>query len=73
MMEFKIVSSNLLGLTLQCAQCHSHKFEPISQLDYYRLRAIFAPAFNTQSWVDYAGAQKAPQLQAVATLPRVST
>ena len=49
----EIVSSNLLGLTLKCAQCHSHKFEPISQLDYYRLRAIFAPAFNTQHWVDY--------------------
>ena len=49
----KIVGSNLLGLTLQCAQCHSHKYEPISQLDYYRLRAIFTPAFNAQNWVDY--------------------
>jgi len=33
-----------LGLTIGCARCHDHKFEPIPQTDYYRLQAFFAPA-----------------------------
>ncbi|MFM7100902.1 MAG: DUF1549 domain-containing protein, partial [Verrucomicrobiota bacterium] len=32
-----------LGLGLQCARCHDHKFDPILQRDYYRLQAFFAP------------------------------
>jgi mono/diheme cytochrome c family protein len=32
-----------LGLGVQCARCHDHKFDPILQKDYYRLRAFFAP------------------------------
>lgn len=36
-------SDTFLGLTLGCARCHDHKFEPITQLDYYRMAAIFRP------------------------------
>src|SRR5262249_51975442 len=32
-----------LGVTMQCARCHDHKFDPIAQADYYRLRAVFEP------------------------------
>ena len=32
-----------LGLTVHCARCHDHKFDPIPQQDYYRLQAVFAP------------------------------
>jgi uncharacterized protein DUF1553/uncharacterized protein DUF1549 len=33
-----------LGLTMTCARCHDHKFEPIPQKDYFRLQAFFTPA-----------------------------
>jgi Protein of unknown function (DUF1553)/Protein of unknown function (DUF1549)/Planctomycete cytochrome C len=38
------VGSSLLGLTVGCARCHDHKFDPISQADYFGLQAIFAGA-----------------------------
>ncbi len=45
-----IVSTALLGLTIGCAQCHAHRYDPISQVDYYRMRAIFEPAYDCQNW-----------------------
>jgi hypothetical protein len=46
----KILSSALLGQTVGCAECHDHRFDPIPQEDFYRLRAIIAPVFDHENW-----------------------
>jgi len=46
----KIVSTSLLGLSVGCAQCHDHRYDPILQTDYYRLRAVFEPAYDYRKW-----------------------
>lgn len=47
----QIIGSSLLGMTMQCAKCHDHKFEPIRQQDYYAFQAVLYPAFNLEKWV----------------------
>ena len=46
----KIIGTSLFGLSVQCAQCHDHRYDPIPQTDYYALRAIFEPALDWNSW-----------------------
>ena len=53
----KIVSSAFLGLTVGCAQCHNHRYDPIPQADFYRLRAVFEPAFDITAWKPPAARQ----------------
>ncbi len=40
------VGSALLGVTLGCARCHNHKFDPIRQSDYYRVQAYFSAVYD---------------------------
>jgi hypothetical protein len=47
----QIIGSALLGLTLQCARCHDHKFEPVTQDEYYQLQAILRPAYDPDKWI----------------------
>jgi hypothetical protein len=39
--QIDVVSQSMLGLTLACARCHDHKFDPVSQRDYYAMAGIF--------------------------------
>jgi mono/diheme cytochrome c family protein len=41
-----VVSKSFLGLTVSCARCHDHKFDPIPQADYYSLHGIFASSLE---------------------------
>ncbi len=59
------VGAGLLAMTVNCARCHNHKFDPILQADYYRLQAVFSPAQDAE--VDLAS----PLEKAAHALDRV--
>lgn len=49
--EIEILGSAVMGLTLGCARCHDHKYDPIPQRDYYRLAAILQAAYDPYDWL----------------------
>lgn len=51
-----------LGLTLECARCHDHKFDPISQRDYYRLSAFFSSIDESGLYSHFTRATPTPAL-----------
>jgi Protein of unknown function (DUF1553)/Protein of unknown function (DUF1549)/Planctomycete cytochrome C len=54
-----------LGLTIACTQCHDHKYDPLSQKDFYRLYAFFNNV--PESGVDGSKGNAAPQIPAPTT------
>ena len=49
--EVEVLSSAVLGLTMGCARCHNHKYDPIPQRDYYRFTAILQTAYDPFDWM----------------------
>ena len=49
--EIEILGTGILGMTLQCARCHSHKFDPIPQRDYFRLADLLKGALDEFDWL----------------------
>lgn len=48
-----VLGSGVMGLTMGCARCHSHKYDPIPHRDYYRFKAIFQGAFDEHDWLTF--------------------
>lgn len=47
----QLLGSTFMGMTVQCARCHDHKFEPFTQAEYYQLQAILRPAYDPDHWL----------------------
>ncbi|MCH2400414.1 MAG: DUF1549 and DUF1553 domain-containing protein, partial [Pirellulales bacterium] len=66
--------SSFLGLTINCCRCHDHKFDPLAQLDYYRVLAAFeglqqtARALTSTAQKQRHDAQREPLLQQLSTV-----
>jgi hypothetical protein len=61
-----VLGGAVLGLSLKCARCHSHKFDPLPQRDYYRLAAVFKGALDEYDWLKsnwHASLSEGQQLQ----------
>src|ERR1051326_6713616 len=41
----------LMGVTIQCARCHDHKFDPFLQRDYYKMMSIFHAVWDPENWL----------------------
>src|SRR5438105_5256080 len=79
--QSETVSTSFLGLTVGCARCHDHKFDPITQKDYYSLFAFFnntpvdgsGGSGQTKPVIDFATPQQKEALEAAqAELKRVA-
>ncbi len=66
------IGSAFLGLTVHCARCHDHKFDPIPQTDFYRLQAFFASARPKD--VDFATPEEraAFQFKLIGTMAKLA-
>jgi len=48
-----VLGSGVMGLTMECVKCHTHKYDPIPQRDYYRFKAIFQGALDEHDWLSF--------------------
>lgn len=64
------LGKSILGLTLQCAQCHTHKFDPISHDEYYGLFDFINNTHDAQSWI-YTTEQKSKLAQVKSAIAGV--
>ncbi|HEY1050745.1 MAG TPA: DUF1549 domain-containing protein, partial [Prosthecobacter sp.] len=78
--QIDTMSQSMLGLTLACARCHDHKFDPVTQRDYYALAGIFLSSetlFGTYSQLQNANTTALIELDReagqISALAKIST
>ena len=78
--QIDAMSQSMLGLTLACARCHDHKFDPVTQRDYYALAGIFLSSetqFGTYSQLQNANPGTLIELdrdaQQISALAKIAT
>ncbi len=49
--QLRILTSTVMGMTIGCARCHDHKYDPVPQRDYYRLSAVLRSAYDPYDWL----------------------
>jgi hypothetical protein len=49
--QIEVLGSAVMGLSIGCARCHDHKYDPLPTRDYYRLVSILTPAFDPYVWL----------------------
>lgn len=49
--QLEVLGSAVMGLSVGCARCHDHKYDPIPTRDYYRLVSVLTPAFDPYHWL----------------------
>jgi len=49
--QIEVLGSAVMGLSIGCARCHDHKYDPLPTRDYYRLVSILTPAFDPYAWL----------------------
>jgi hypothetical protein len=67
--KINTVSTVFMGLTMRCAQCHSHKYDPITQKDYYRFFAFFDTAHEPGSGAANGNTSPIQRMDGVLTGP----
>ncbi len=61
-----VIGQSFLGLTVNCARCHNHKFDPIPQADYYRIKSVFDGVKHGERAIDPSEAELAHRNQVIA-------
>ncbi|NBV44955.1 MAG: DUF1553 domain-containing protein [Planctomycetia bacterium] len=62
-----LVTRGLMGLTVACARCHDHKYEPVAMADYYALHGIFASSRIPEALPVIGAPPPGPEAEAFAT------